>query len=200
MACRSIRLDLDLPPSVNAAFCNVAGKGRVRTSIYRRWQKGALAEIQAQACGMTFRGRFRLAVLASDRDLHRRRDCDNLAKPLADTLTKAGVIADDNHQHMRAIMLAWTPKLPAGRCAVTVIELPAAPGQADFPPCTRAKTQVDFLTGTRPRAKVQPAATEGEPPRFTRSHNARAKSAVPASIMAALKRRGIKVAPERVRL
>ena len=78
MSARALRLDLDLPPSLNSCFANVAGRGRVKTAIYRRWQKAALAEIQAQARGVTFPGRFRLAVLASDRDLHRRRDADNM--------------------------------------------------------------------------------------------------------------------------
>ncbi len=127
MTARTLSIDLQIPPSVNAAFCNVPGKGRVRSSIYRRWQKAALAEIQAQARGVHFAGTFRLAVLASDLDLTRRRDADNLGKAVADTLRKAGVIEDDSHLHMRSIELTWTPDLPAGACRVVIDELSSAP-------------------------------------------------------------------------
>jgi Holliday junction resolvase RusA-like endonuclease len=127
MTACTLLLDLPLPPSVNRCFANVPGKGRVRSSIYRRWQKAALAEIRAQARGIIFRGTFRLAILASDQGLTRRRDADNLGKAICDALTKAGTIADDCHHHLRSIALVWTPKLAAGACRVHVIEMAAAP-------------------------------------------------------------------------
>ena len=36
-----ITLTLPLPPSVNAAYCNVAGVGRVKTKKYKEWEKEA---------------------------------------------------------------------------------------------------------------------------------------------------------------
>ncbi len=127
MTGRTLSLTLPMAPSVNASFANVPGKGRVHTASYRAWQKQALASIATQAHGATFPGTFRIAVLASDRELTRPRDCDNLAKAIADTLKKAGVIADDSHLHMRAISIEWSPELPAGTCRVTVIELAPTP-------------------------------------------------------------------------
>jgi crossover junction endodeoxyribonuclease RusA len=112
-----------IPPSLNSCFANVAGKGRVKTAQYRAWQKAALAEIAAQARGLTFAGRFRVEVLASDQGLTRRRDADNLGKAVCDTLKKAGIIEDDDYLHMRAIALSWDSTIPAGQCSVTVIAL-----------------------------------------------------------------------------
>ena len=37
----SIRLELPLPPSVNALYANVPGKGRVKTKAYREWIRAA---------------------------------------------------------------------------------------------------------------------------------------------------------------
>ncbi len=174
--CGTLTLDLPMAPSVNASFCNVPGKGRVHTASYRAWRKQALASIAVQARGATFPGTFRLSVMASDRDLVRDRDADNIAKAIADTLTKAGIIADDCYRHLRSILLAWTPDLPAGTCRVAIIELAAEP--LAKPAAThRRAVKRDSLTDTRTRAKQ-----------------------VPASIMAALKRRGINVDASRVHL
>ncbi len=172
---RVLSLDLPMAPSVNASFANVPGKGRVHTASYRAWQKQALASIATQAHGATFPGTFRIAVLASDRELTRPRDCDNLAKAIADTLTKAAIIPADDYRHMRAISIEWSPELPAGTCRVSVIELSAVP-------------------------LPKPAASPRRVLKQASSRNTRAGAKVPASIMAALKRRGINVTADRVHL
>jgi Holliday junction resolvase RusA-like endonuclease len=175
MTGRTLSLDLVIPPSLNGAWCNVPGRGRVRTATYRTWARQALAAISIQARGASFPGSFRVSVLASDRELTRRRDVDNLGKALCDTLTKAGIIADDCYLHLRSIALAWTPDLPAGSCLVTVIELAPVP-------------------------LPKPAASPRRVLKQASSRNTRAGAKVPASIMAALKRRGINVTAERVHL
>ncbi len=162
MTGRTLEIDLPMVPSVNASFCNVPGKGRVKTAQYRAWQRGALAEIQAQARGVTFRGTFRLSVTASDRDLVRDRDADNIAKAIADTLTKAGIIPADDYRHMRAISIEWSPDLSAGTCRVAIEELSA-----------------------------EPLPKPGKAPR-------RPAKQVPASIMAALRKKGIRVDASKV--
>jgi Holliday junction resolvase RusA-like endonuclease len=173
---RTAAFTLSLPPSVNGCFANVPGRGRVHTAQYRAWRKQALASIAAQAHGVTFRGTFRIAVLASDQGLIRGRDADNLGKAIADTLTKAGIIADDCYRHMRVIALVWMPNLPAGTCTVTVDELSPEP-IAKPAASPRRAVKRDFPTNTRAPAKQ-----------------------VPASVLAALKRRGINVDASRVHL
>jgi Holliday junction resolvase RusA-like endonuclease len=216
MTGRSLSLDLTLPPSVNRCFANVAGKGRVRTSIYRRWQKAALAEIQAHARGITVRGTFRISIAASDQGLSRERDADNLAKAIADVLTKAGIIADDCHRHMRSIALAWTPDLPAGRCTVEVREISPAPLPKPAKASRRTRMPQISTHGALGDAKASaegqcaglqemPATSQrresGAVHPKCRAPRTRAKpAAVSSSIMKALRARGINAAPEKVRL
>ncbi len=127
MTGRTFSLDLPMPPSVNASFAKVPGKGRLHTAEYRAWQKQALACIAVQARGIAFRGTFRLVALASDRD------ADSLGKAVADVLTRAGGIADDCQQPMRSICIARTPKLEPGKGRVNMIEWAAMPTQKSAP-------------------------------------------------------------------
>jgi crossover junction endodeoxyribonuclease RusA len=43
-----ITIVLPMPPSVNALFRNLTGKGRVKTKAYRKWIKAADAEFMTQ--------------------------------------------------------------------------------------------------------------------------------------------------------
>jgi len=197
MTGRTLRFDLPLPPSVNAMFAN-AERGRVKTALYRRWQKAALAEIQVQARGMTFADRFRLVVLASDLDLTRRRDCDNLAKAVCDALAKAGIIAGDCHKHMRAITLAWSAKLPARTCRVHVIEIPAAPVPKPSRAQAQTKTREKSVSSGAAAAKFE--KTPATDKRRVAGALSRKSVAAPASVMAALRRKGINISANRVKL
>lgn len=100
------------PPSANRIWRNVPGKGTLKSSEYRVWLVGAMGAIAAvarqQPCMV--KGRFHVAIVA-DRPDRRRRDLDNLAKPILDALTASAVIEDD---HLAStITLAWSEAEPA---------------------------------------------------------------------------------------
>lgn len=76
-----IRLTLPPPPSTNALFANVPGKGRVRTAAYKRWATAAGWEAKLQAKGETIAGKFRLSIWTPTRV-----DLDNSVKAIADLL------------------------------------------------------------------------------------------------------------------
>jgi Holliday junction resolvase RusA-like endonuclease len=187
-------------------FANVAGRGRIKTRRYRGWSKQAMAEIAIQARGVRFAGTFQIEIAASDQGLVRDRDCDNLGKAIADALTKAGVIEDDGYRFMRAIDIAWAPDLPAGRCVVEIREIAAAP----MPKPAKAARRSELATGTAFVA-IQAPLNKGllpekqnmiPAPRQKREniHTKPKSAAVPAKILRALRAKGIKVPPERVRL
>jgi Holliday junction resolvase RusA-like endonuclease len=95
---------LPIPPSVNAAYANVAGKGRVKTTAYRQWEKNADGE--ALAAGL-FSGRRQSAAKGATIVLRLplgiRGDVDNRIKPLLDYLVSRQFTCDDStHQSVTA--------------------------------------------------------------------------------------------------
>jgi Holliday junction resolvase RusA-like endonuclease len=171
---RTLTLALPLPPGINASYAN-ASCGRVATPKLKAWKQTAATEIAHQVRGVQLAGTYRLAVLASDQGLNRERDCDGLLKALIDAIVQNRIVIDDSYRFMRAAAIAWEPSLPPGRCTVTLSELTGEP-IAKPAKAPRRAAKRDLLTTTHARAKV------------------------PASIMAALRKRGINVDASRVRL
>ena len=87
-----ITLTLPRPPSVNALFRNIRGKGRVKTERYRTWLRAAMNEILAQK-PQGIEGPY-VVEIRVDKG---RADLDNLAKGPLDLLVKCGVTEDDKH-------------------------------------------------------------------------------------------------------
>lgn len=82
-------LDLPLPPSANALHVTVRGR-RVRSARYTRWLRDVRwLMLRAPTYG---RSTVEVAVAAP---IDRRRDLDNVAKPLLDALVAHEVIRDD---------------------------------------------------------------------------------------------------------
>jgi crossover junction endodeoxyribonuclease RusA len=88
-------LKIPPPPSVNALFANVAGKGRVRSGRYRQWATSAGWMLQSQralwptiAAGQPYSVALRLPV-------DYRSDIDNAAKGPIDLLVSLGIVPDD---------------------------------------------------------------------------------------------------------
>lgn len=105
------------PPTTNNLFLNV-GKRRVRTKGYDNWTAAGAALIALQKPERVS-GPFRLTLVANRPD-RRRRDLDNIIKPTADLLTKAGVIADDSNAV--EITARWADEIIAGGALTVTVE------------------------------------------------------------------------------
>jgi len=85
---------LPLPPSVNALYANVAGRGRVKSERYRTWLNAAGWELKAQKPPRV-EGHYCIWIWANRPD-GRKRDLGNLEKPVSDLLVAHGIVADDS--------------------------------------------------------------------------------------------------------
>jgi len=109
-----VRVEIPLPPSVNTAWRNVVGKGRVRSPEYRRWHKLAYDELMLQKPGRVV-GRF--AALITIGRINRRCDIDNRIKPILDLL-KGDVIEDDSM--CERVSAGWSDTIESGRVVVEI--------------------------------------------------------------------------------
>lgn len=85
---------LSLPPSLNNAYVNVPGVGRVLSKEYRAWRKGAGWEIAAQRPG-SVAGPYTLHIVLPK--LPPNSDPDNRVKGVSDILQEHGVVTNDKH-------------------------------------------------------------------------------------------------------
>lgn len=112
-----IRLDLPMPPSLNGIYQNVAGRGRVKTSAYRKWREQAGWEIVRQGRPSQPVGKYELQVALKKPRANA--DIDNRIKPIADALQQYRVIQDD--KHCTRIAIWWAEDLPEGvECRVWI--------------------------------------------------------------------------------
>ena len=122
----SVYLNIPLPPSANAAFRNVPGKGRALTREAKAWKDAAAWEIAAHrpesVTGpvILVMGFERTRGLASG-------DADNRNKLAIDALVSAGVIDDD--RHVVGAAFSWLPAA-TGRCHILMVPADEAPALA----------------------------------------------------------------------
>lgn len=98
----AVLLTLPFPPAANNLFINLKRGGRAKSARYSAWCTEAGWEARRQRAGKVA-GPYALYITASRPDA-RRRDLDNLAKPISDALKAAGIIDDDSlcqHLEMR---------------------------------------------------------------------------------------------------
>src|SRR5258706_9307466 len=91
-----IVVNLPTPPSTNALWSNVAGKGRVKTQSYREWREAAGWDLRCQR-PRSVPGVVAVTILAGLPEQRRKRDADNLIKPLLDLITEHRIIDDDSN-------------------------------------------------------------------------------------------------------
>ena len=91
----TFHVELPPPPSVNRAFRNVPGKGRVKTRDYRTWRRDAVLEIYAQVrADKRIGGAVSVSI---NLPATMRGDADNRIKGLLDALVASKRIDDDKH-------------------------------------------------------------------------------------------------------
>lgn len=111
-----IVLNLPEPPSVNAAYKNIPGRGRAKTAVYRNWETDCLCMINA-GDGKYVMGSYLVTLFLSEKT---RKDVDNCVKPMLDLLKKAGVTEDDVNCY--AVQSTRSPDVKKGQCRVAIIE------------------------------------------------------------------------------
>ena len=108
-----IDLQIGYPPSANRIWRKYRGR-MVRDPVYVDWlDREGWNIIQQMQGGVT--GPYRLSIEAVKPD-RRRRDLDNLIKPLSDLLKSVGVIEDDSDA--QEIKMAWVQSGPPVRVRV----------------------------------------------------------------------------------
>lgn len=107
-------LDLPLPPSANHLWRHVSGGKAYKSNAYKAWLTEAGYKARQQAKGRVA-GCYALSILASRPD-RRKRDIDNLLKPVSDLLQGLGLI-DGDHLCQR-IEAEWVTHLTGVRVAV----------------------------------------------------------------------------------
>ena len=113
---------LSWPPSVNSMYNPVAGR-TIISKQYREWKEQAAAELLLQGVpGERQVGpRASLWIYVEPPD-YRRRDLDNLIKPVQDAIVRAGFIEDDSiidQLHIQRLGVA-----PGGRITFEIFRLP----------------------------------------------------------------------------
>lgn len=98
-------LTIPVPPSVNALYRNVPGRGRVKTGAYKDWAGNAGWVLKSQA-PVPVPGRV-VIVLGIERS-SAASDIDNRCKAILDLLVTHKVIKDD--KYVTALAVAWAPK------------------------------------------------------------------------------------------
>lgn len=93
---------LTYPPSANSMYRAVRGSV-IKSKAYRAWFDAVRFE-HKPPMDKALSGRYQIHLIATPPD-RRRRDLDNLIKPVLDALTELRLTPDD--QHCRKIMAEW---------------------------------------------------------------------------------------------
>jgi len=141
-----VTFTLPAPPSVNAIYRNVRGKGRVRTKLYDDFLSFATASIRRQEVEPV---KGNVVVLAGLERTSALSDLDNRLKAMLDVIVKAELIEDD--RFVTAIAAAWLPRRKNcdALCHVTIF--PVQRFTLDFYPAQRggSGTWLDNKIGWR---------------------------------------------------
>jgi Holliday junction resolvase RusA-like endonuclease len=98
-------ITIPAPPSTNALFFNVKGRGRAKSVAYKAWIDEAGWKLKAQSPAAV-PGRV-VVVIGIERD-NSLSDIDNRSKALLDLLVAHKIIKDD--RYVTALAMAWAAK------------------------------------------------------------------------------------------
>lgn len=113
---------LPFPPSVNAAYANVAGVGRVKSARYRSWERVAKTDLLRQK-PKRIKGPVRVAVFLED-STATRGDADNRIKAVLDFVCAQRLIEDDSKKIVRAVSAIWSPETKGCRVSISPAPMP----------------------------------------------------------------------------
>lgn len=91
-----------IPPSINACYSNVAGKGRVRTKRYKTWANAAGYDMNGYG---TLEGPFTCTITIDRSKRRSNADIDNRVKPTLDLLQTHKLIEDD--KFCESVTIRW---------------------------------------------------------------------------------------------
>ena len=119
-----VTIHLPMPPSVNNLYIN-AGNRRVRSRRYRSWQEDAGWHLKAAKPDRIV-GPVTVVVELFVPD-KRRRDADNMNKPVLDLLVAHGVIEADDRRIVRSVISMWIDEPRVHSCTVIITPVVASP-------------------------------------------------------------------------
>jgi len=96
-----LKYTLLAPPSKNALYRNVPGKGRVKTKTYLYWQEAASLFVPRRDAPID------PAIVEMRVQVNNRRDLDGYIAPVMDFLVARGVLRDDRAKHVRKLYVSW---------------------------------------------------------------------------------------------
>lgn len=96
---------LPVPPSLNNAFINIKGRGRIKSPEYRAWTVEAGYRLKGQG-PVPIKGPVMVSIIAIETNLQR--DIDNLIKPVLDLLVAHQIIEGDHAKCVRAVAARWS--------------------------------------------------------------------------------------------
>ncbi len=122
-----LAITLPPPPSINHYYRNLRG-GTVISRAGRAFRQEVAYMVLAalDRRRLPLRGRLKVRVRYCPAD-NRRRDIDNVLKPLLDALLKAGVYADD--EQVDDLRILRGPCSPGGKVEVVILQVPVEGGR-----------------------------------------------------------------------
>ncbi len=110
-------ISLPFPVSVNGMY-RALGRRVILSKRAREWKEAAAWELKSQR-PKRFAGPVEIHTVVSPPD-KRKRDLDNLLKPILDLLKEHGIIVDDSFKYIRVLTISW--ENDAAPCVVTIKE------------------------------------------------------------------------------
>jgi Holliday junction resolvase RusA-like endonuclease len=107
---------LPFPPSVNAMYRNVAGRGRAKSGVYRSWETAAGWDLNRQN-PKRIKGPVILEIYLEDSPTTRG-DADNRIKPISDFLVANRIIEGDQKKYVRRITVSWSENTRGCRVSI----------------------------------------------------------------------------------